>query len=646
MTRHVRTGLKPIVIVAVIALLPHVFAPPARSAGTVTVTIDAGKKREPINRYIYAQFIEHLGRCIYGGIWAEMLEDRKFYFPITPDYDPYRASRGVAKDARFPVVGASPWEITGGDNTVTMVKEDSFVGDHTPLLAAGGGIRQNDLPLVKGKRYTGRIRLKAPGGVATVTVTLSAAAEPVTIIAGDTYKKYPLAFTAKTSTSEGSLEIAAAGGKCLVGTVSLMPADNIKGMRADTLAVLKELNAPMYRWPGGNFVSGYDWRDGIGDRDRRPPRGNPAWTGVEHNDMGIAEFIAFCREVDAEPLVVVNTGFGDPHSAAREVEYCNGSAKTAGGGRRARDGYPEPFDVTWWGVGNEMFGGWQLGYMALNQYVLKHNRTEKKMRAVDPDIKTIAVGRVGEWSETMLRRCADHMDLISEHFYCRKQHDDVAKHIAQIPGRIRKIAAEHRQYRKDIPGLAEKNITIAMDEWNYWYRPYEYGELGCIYRLRDALGIAAGFHEYYRNTDIITMAQYAQTVNVIGAVKTTGTAAAFATTGLAQKLYGNHYGTTPVAVEGDTGKLDIAAALTADGTALTVGIINPLGEKHAVAIVPKGITLADRAERWTIGGPEPTSYNEPGKTPAVTLERKKDVAIGGGLDAGPVTVNLYTIPLE
>jgi alpha-N-arabinofuranosidase len=99
-------------------------------------------------------------------------------------------------------------------------------------------------------------------------------------------------------------------------------------MRADTLAVLKELNAPLYRWPGGNFVSGYDWRDGIGDRDKRPPRTNPAWTGVEHNDFGIHEFIRFCRYLDTEPLVTVNTGFGDAYSAAAELEYSNGSTKT------------------------------------------------------------------------------------------------------------------------------------------------------------------------------------------------------------------------------------------------------------------------------------------------------------------------------
>ncbi|MHC4177796.1 MAG: carbohydrate binding domain-containing protein, partial [Planctomycetota bacterium] len=124
------------------------------------ITIDAGQTGEPISKYIYGQFIEHLGRCIYGGIWAEMLEDRKFYFSITAKYDPYRATRGVPKDAALPVVGASPWQIIGDADSVKMVKEDSFVGEQTPLIAQGGGIRQRDLGLVESKQYVGHIWLK------------------------------------------------------------------------------------------------------------------------------------------------------------------------------------------------------------------------------------------------------------------------------------------------------------------------------------------------------------------------------------------------------------------------------------------------------------------------------------------------------
>ncbi|MHC4560554.1 MAG: alpha-L-arabinofuranosidase C-terminal domain-containing protein, partial [Planctomycetota bacterium] len=242
------------------------------SAQNVSVTIDVGKTGEPISKFIYGQFIEHLGRCIYGGIWAEMLEDRKFYYPITEEYQPYRQRRGRGNRTQspFPVVAASPWQIIGEAGSVTMVEEDSFVGEHTPLIQPGSGIRQLDLGLVRNKQYVGYIYLKAQQQRANVTVSLVWGDNPqdrasTKLSASNKYVKYLFKLAAGTDTIKGKLEIKVSQGPCFVGTVSIMPADNIDGMRADTLAVLKELNAPLYRWPGGNFVSGYDWRDGIGD---------------------------------------------------------------------------------------------------------------------------------------------------------------------------------------------------------------------------------------------------------------------------------------------------------------------------------------------------------------------------------------------
>jgi alpha-N-arabinofuranosidase len=326
-------------------------AAPLTAAETIEVTIDANERRPEINPFIYGQFIEHLGRCIYGGIWAEMLEDRKFYFPITGEYDPYKS----LEDTDFPVVGASPWQIIADAGGVTMQSEDPFVGEHTPRIAAGNGIRQRDLAVVGGKKYRGYIWLKGAEGdagpveVALVCDVLKSESQTqqhkIASVGGD-YKKYEFEFTAPVSDDRSMLEVRVAGDKPVcVGTASLMPADNVRGMRADTLALLKQLDAPLYRWPGGNFVSGYDWRDGIGDRDRRPPRKNPAWTGVEHNDVGLDEFIDFCREVNAEPMIAANTGFGDDYSAAQEVEYVNGGADTIGGSWRVKNGHAEPYNV-------------------------------------------------------------------------------------------------------------------------------------------------------------------------------------------------------------------------------------------------------------------------------------------------------------
>ncbi|MGA1979535.1 MAG: alpha-L-arabinofuranosidase C-terminal domain-containing protein [Sedimentisphaerales bacterium] len=618
----------------------------AATSQKIVVTIDTGKTDEPISKYIYGQFIEHLGRCIYGGIWAEMLEDRKFYFPLTANYNPYRSTGGASKNNPFAIVGASPWQIIGGPNSVVMVKEDSFVGEHAPLIRPDSGIRQLDLGLVKNKQYVGYIYLKAKQQSTNVTVSLIWGDKPEDrqdahfSVSANKYIKCPFQFTAGADTIKGKLEIKIADNPCFVGTVSLMPADNIDGMRADTLGLLKELNATMYRWPGGNFVSGYDWRDGIGDRDRRPPRKNPAWTGVEHNDFGFHEFIHFCRMLNAEPLVTVNTGFGDAYSAAAQLEYANGSTNTIMGALRAKNGDPEPFNVRYWGIGNEMWGNWQLGYMRLEHYVLKHNWVVDKMREVDPNIVPIASGNAGPWSKGLLQRCSDHIDLIAEHFYC-KQKSDLIEHTSQIADNIKQKVRFHQQLHQELDTLKGKDIRIAMTEWNYWYGPYLFGELGTRYFFKDALGIAKGLHEYFRHSDMIFLANYAQTVNVIGCIKTSKTDAAFETTGLVLKLYRNNFGTLPVAVTGDMWPLDVAAAWTEDHKALTIAIVNPTEQKQELSTDLKGTRLTGNGKLWLISHSDPMAYNEPGKKPQVVIVEKPVMNVSKELNVPPLSISLY-----
>jgi alpha-N-arabinofuranosidase len=598
------------------------------------IAIDAAKSGEPISKYIYGQFIEHLGRCIYGGIWAEMLEDRKFFDPVGSQH--------------------SPWKAIGPADRVTMDRQQPFVGQHTPTIALpgggkSGGIVQGALALRKGKQYVGRVWLAGSPTAGPVKVSLLWGDGPdqrQTIAVdkvGADYAKTPLQFTAGGDSDNGRLEIAAAGnGSLLVGTASLMPADNVQGMRADTLAVLKQLDSPVYRWPGGNFVSGYHWKDGIGDRDRRPPRKNPAWKGIEHNDFGLDEFMTFCRLVNTEPFIAVNSGLGDAKTAVEELLYANAPADKPGGELRAKNGYPQPYGVKWWSIGNEMYGGWQLGHMSQDKYIQKHNEFVEAMRAADPSIKVVAVGAVGPWSEKMMQKCADHMNLISEHLYCQEKPNDLPAHVRQIADAIRRIANAHRDYRKRFDSLKDKDIRIALDEWNYWYGPHVYGELGTKYFLKDALGIAAGLHEYARQSDIVFMANYAQTVNVIGCIKTSKTAAAFDTTGLALMLYRKHFGVVPVAVEA-TPPLDVAAAWTADRKALTIGIVNPTMQKLDIPLTLAGAKLSGSGQCWRIAGNDPMAHNEPGKEPPVKIEESPVRDLRNRLSAPPCSVTLYSL---
>lgn len=640
----------------------------AIGAASLEVKIDTARTGAPIRPFIYGQFIEHLGRCIYGGIWAEMLEDRKFYFPVTAEYAPYRS----LQQTDFPVVGASPWEIVGAAGGVTMVKEGAFVGDHAPRVAAGAGLRQRDLGVVTGKSYVGYVWAQPLNGSAEIEVSLvwgegAAARVSRKLIFTETdFSRQTFEVTAQGSSEKAAIELRVLKGDVLLGPPSIMPADNVRGMRRDTLALLKQLKGTIYRWPGGNFVSGYDWRDGIGERDRRPPRKNPAWTGVEHNDFGTEEFIAFCREIETEPMIAANTGFGDAYSARQWVEYCNGSAETAGGSLRVKNGAESPHHVKYWCVGNEMFGPWQLGFMQLQQYTLKHNMVAEAMWKADPTAILVGVGDIDQinkehdpdqvkrgisWSQGMLESSADYMNLLSEHFYrgrvpwTTEERPDLKTHVGQLREAIRHKADSHRKLQASLPNLKGRVIPIAMDEWNFWHRDYVFGELGCVYDLADGLGVAAGLHEFYRQSDLIYAAYYAQTVNVIGAIKTTKTAAEMETTGLVLQLYREHFGETSLTVADAVGDYDVAAALTKDGTRLTLAIVNP-----TAAEVSLNVSLADRAlsgsgKRWHIGGANEFVHNTPGQPRVVSIEAT-DLPPGTPLVAPPLSCALFELPLK
>lgn len=619
-----------------------------------TVTFDTSSRREPISKYIYGQFIEHLGRCIYGGIWAEMLEDRKFYYPVSSEYAPW----GVAKDdfwnaGEFRILIASPWKQTGYPGCLTMDSTKVFTGIHTPRITlpdntVSAGIEQEGLLLTAGRKYEGRLQLAASSPDLMIRIKISSGDKSWQVAElgelSPDFTTRGFSFSIPESSENAIMEISGKGkGTFWIGSVSLMPEDNVQGFNKSVLVLMKQLNAPVYRWPGGNFVSGYNWRDGIGIRDKRPPRKNPAWSGIEPNDVGIHEFMTLCDLLNTEPYISVNTGLGTLNEVTDEVEYCNGPVSSSMGRLRAENGHKEPFNVHFWAVGNEMYGDWQLGHMPLEAYVKKHNEIAEAMYHVDPSIWLVAVGNAGQWSETMLKHCGDQMNLISEHIYC-KELKDVPDHVRQIPDNIHRVAEVHRTYRDSIVGLTDKNIRIAMDEWNYWHGDYLYGELGCRYYLKDALGIAAGFHEYYRNSDLFYMANYAQTVNVIGAIKTTRKDAGFAATGVVLRLYRNHFGKIPINLEGIPETLDVSAALDEDGKALVISVVNAYDTVQNFNLKPKGPENLEVETAWEISNPDPMAYNVPGEANPVDI-KEIEVPFAGYLEVKPYSITMVRYKL-
>ena len=195
------------------------------------------------------------------------------------------------------------------------------------------------------------------------------------------------------------------------------------------------------------------------------------------------------------------------------------------------------------------------------------------------------------------------------------------------------------------PNLAGKDIRVAMTEWNYWYGPHVFGELGTRYFLKDALGIAEGLHEYARQSDIVASAFYAQTVNVIGCIKTSKTTAAMETTGLVLQLYRQHFGQIPVTTQ-TTGLIDAQAAWSEDRKQLTIGVVNPTLTSVQVPVELRGATLAGAGRRWQIAGSDPMAYNDPSEPSRVTIEEQALDHLTNELSVAPCSVTVFAFQVE
>jgi alpha-N-arabinofuranosidase len=665
----------------------------------VNATIDTSKTAAPISSYIYGQFLEHIGGLVNTGLWAEMLDDRKFYSPIDshPPAEPPSAN---------PMRRPAPrrWTPIGGD-FVTMDTNHPYVGDHTPAVTLGAkdehGLQQAGLAVRKGKSYSGRIVLAGPPG-ATVKVSLAwgnAAGDRQTVVidkVGAGYGKFPLRFQAESDNDNARLEVAATGAGILhVAAVSLMPTDNVQGYRAEVIAALKQLNSGVYRFPGGNFVSGYEWRDAIGDPDKRPPIMDPVWHAVQPNDVGTDEFMTLCRLLDVDAYITVNAGFGDAWSAAQLVEYVNGAATTPMGRWRAANGHPQPYNVKLWGVGNEPWGDWQLGHTSVEQFELKHDQFAKAMRKVDPTIKLIAGGAmpdamagskqakringqivpdylsVADWSGHILAHCLDNIDMLSEHYYSSSnQRLDLSTgekvstgpqslvEWMRAPAKQVRVKYEHYQeYLKRIPELRKKPVPVAIDEWAYMGAPPN------SYKVVPAYAWA--FHEMFRHSDLYQLGAFTFATAMLSANRTQ---AVLSPAGLLFKMYSNHFGSIPVEVSGDspqpkpawppggdqprvnpgsdTYPLDVSAAFSEDRKTLTFAVLNPSDSRQQLKLSIHGMKLVSLGHLWRMAPPSVDSTITVGQKPGVEVEEQGQVTIPDSMAVPPFSVSIYSFAVE
>lgn len=308
-------------------------------------------------------------------------------------------------------------------------------------------------------------------------------------------------------------------------------------LRSDSLDLIKQLSPPLIRYPGGNFASGYHWEDGIGPRDQRPPRHDAAWQSEESNQVGTDEFLAFCREIGTVPLLVVNDGSGTPEEAARWVAYCNSPVTTEQGARRAQNGHPEPYNVQYWGIGNEVWGPWQIGTTSAAEYCRRAERFITAMKAVDPDIKLVAVGHNPLtddlddegflWNEPVLKKLGSQIDYLSWHIYQPDKSGWQETYDAEQL--YYSVCAAHLDIEKIILRVKDQitangavNVKQAVDEWNLWLPPREKNVSmhHVTYTMRDALYAASVLMTFFKHGDTVGMANLAQLVNVLPLIET------------------------------------------------------------------------------------------------------------------------------
>src|SRR5271157_336785 len=395
------------------------------------------------------------------------------------------------------------------------------------------------------------------------------------------------------------------------------------GFRKDVIEEIRGLAVPIIRYPGGNFVSGYNWLDGLGPKQERPRVLDKAWNSINTNQFGTDEFMMWCKAAGTQPLMGLNLGTGTPEQAAALVEYCNVEKGTRWSDLRRKNGYAEPYNVKHWCLGNEMDGPWQIGHMTATEYGYKAADAARQMHYVDPSLQLVACGSSGpgmptylEWDREVLEQCYEYVDAISLHRYftntAEETGGDSSKFLAMnlsMERQIEEVAAVCDVVRGH--KRSPKKLWLSFDEWNVWYRerngdavnghrqnaPHLLEE---VYNLEDALLVGGLINTLIRKADRVQLACLAQLINVIAPIMTNANgllrqtiyypyswALEFARGSALELLVES--ATYDVSGMGAVGYVDAAATHQADTGKIALFLLNrDLAKSHQVEIVWEG----------------------------------------------------------
>ncbi len=554
--------------------------------------IDVQKRAGVISPLLFGHNLEHTRRCLWGGLCAQLVRNRKFAAGAGPDGVARHWHRIGPPGGLYMIERTAGKRGTGGqaytahhdaDNPASCARQR--IDNH----AAGvrRGIGQRGLHLHAGRPYDCRLALLADR-VMKIDVVAGRRRAALTVRPGD-WSEHRFSFTARASDPDAALEITShSAGRLLVGAASLMPADNFHGMRRDVIARLKEIGVPILRWPGGNFAGCYRWADGLLPVDRRPPlpAGGicPDTDRLDDHEIGTDEFLALCRELDAQPWITINMGLGSPDHAAAWVAYCNAPADTEWGRRRAERGHARPYGVKYWSLGNEM--GWphMAGPNEPRAYAAAALAYAAAMRRADPSI--VLFGSDGPdpaaWYSTAAAVGAEAFDHISFHEYTDLVTDYDGPAARDEFRRIAAAGAGNLTALRDVRALIDaaapgREIGISFDEWNVWHAWHR--RPGVVEGIHAA--VMLGMFCRHAAEVGLTFGAYFQPVNE-GAILVGPDTCRLTAAGHVFALFRAHHGNTLLTLGAPTeGDLDVVASLEESAGEVVVTLANLNGDDTA-----------------------------------------------------------------
>lgn len=455
----------------------------------------------------FGHFIEYMYDCIEPGLWAQILKTRSF------------ESMGKTR-----IVSFDPWKCFGKNILCELDSSITYAPSYSVHIVNNGneygGIKQENLKLHNEELYNGHIWAYAKDNI-TLNIKVKCDREIIfneELISGE-WKKVNFSFYNGLSDSDAEIFFLIDGQKEVwLDQASLVPDSAVVGTWKSVMKKIKELKPGTMRFPGGCVADCYFWEDGVGLPDKRPCKENRHWGGMESNSFGTDEYIRFCSEIEAQPLICVNFGSSTPYDAANWVEYCNGDTSTEYGKKRVINGNIDPYNVKYWEIGNEVFADWETGNCSASDYIKKYVLFAKEMKNRDKKIFLFACGGDAgkpeqSWNETVLKEGKGYIDALSLHFYAPliedQNFDDEQIYYATV--------SSSEKFDKVIKATCDTmkkvgyKVPIAVTEWNC-----NYGEKNTSEReqsLEAVIANAGIINTFLRNINDLNICNVSDLIN-------------------------------------------------------------------------------------------------------------------------------------